>query len=121
MWVIMAAPLMLGCDIRNLTDNALSYLTNADLVAVNQDPWGLLGSLHQLTDNGEQIYVKPLSDGSFAFTNHPHIHHPGDQQWRCNSDGTHALRRTAGLRKFLADGRAGCRQRKHRGASLRPD
>jgi hypothetical protein len=67
MWVIMAAPLMLGCDVRNLTDNALRYLTNADLVAVNQDPWGLQGSLHQLTDNGEQIYVKPLSDGSFAF------------------------------------------------------
>ena len=67
MWVIMAAPLMLGCDIRNLTDNALGYLSNSDLVGVNQDAWALQGSLHQLTENGEQIYVKPLSDGSFAF------------------------------------------------------
>ena len=39
MWVIMAAPLMLGCDIRNLTANTLEYLTNEELLSVNQDAW----------------------------------------------------------------------------------
>ena len=39
MWVIMAAPLMLGCDIRNLTTNARHYLTNEELLSVNQDAW----------------------------------------------------------------------------------
>jgi alpha-galactosidase len=67
LWVIMAAPLMLGCDIRNLTDFTLGYLKNADLLRVNQDAWSLQGSLYKYTDNGEQIYIKPLSDGSFAF------------------------------------------------------
>jgi alpha-galactosidase len=65
LWTIMAAPLMLGCDIRHLSAETLAYLSNPELLAVNQDKWGIQGSLVNLGD-GSQIIAKPLSDGAFA-------------------------------------------------------
>ena len=65
LWMIMAAPPMLGCDIRHLSAETLAYLSNPELLAVNQDPWGTQGSVVSL-GNGSQIIAKPLSDGTFA-------------------------------------------------------
>jgi alpha-galactosidase len=66
LFTIMAAPLMLGCDIRELSNATLTYLSNTELLAVNQDAWGVQGSLVGMGD-GSQVFAKPLSDGSFAF------------------------------------------------------
>lgn len=65
LWVMMGAPLMLGCDIRSLQPHSLALLTNQELLAVNQDSWCLQASLVTLGD-GSQVFVKPLSDGTFA-------------------------------------------------------
>lgn len=65
LFMVMAAPPMLGCDIRKLSPHTLSYLTNPELLAVNQDAWGIQGSLVDL-GGGAQIFAKPLSDGAFA-------------------------------------------------------
>eukprot|EP01051_Picozoa_sp_SAG22_P013134 SAG22_NODE_1440_length_4416_cov_6.561038_2_plen_183_part_00 len=65
LWTIMAAPPMLGCDIRHLSAETLAYLTNPELLAVNQDAWGVQGSVVNLGD-GSQVFAKPLSDGAYA-------------------------------------------------------
>ena len=65
LFTIMAAPPMLGCDIRRLSAETLAYLSNTELLAVNQDKWGLQGSIVGLGD-GSQIIAKPLSDGAYA-------------------------------------------------------
>ena len=36
-WSIMAAPLIVGSDIRNLSKHAMDTLTNADVISINQD------------------------------------------------------------------------------------
>lgn len=37
LWCMYGAPLMLGCDIRKLSDEALKLITNRDLIAIDQD------------------------------------------------------------------------------------
>lgn len=36
-WCFMNSPLMIGCDIRDMNEETLKILTNADLIAINQD------------------------------------------------------------------------------------
>lgn len=38
MWCIMDSPLLIGCDMSNIKPETLKLLTNADLIALNQDP-----------------------------------------------------------------------------------
>ena len=37
LWCIMASPLLIGCDMRNISASALKLLTNPELIALNQD------------------------------------------------------------------------------------
>ena len=37
-WSLFGSPLMLGCDIRNMTEETKSILTNKDIIAIQQDP-----------------------------------------------------------------------------------
>ncbi len=37
-WCMVGAPLMLGCDIRTMSDETLKLVTNKELIAINQDP-----------------------------------------------------------------------------------
>ena len=38
MWCIMSSPLLIGCDMRNLSGPTKKLLTNKELIALNQDP-----------------------------------------------------------------------------------
>ncbi|KAK8617508.1 hypothetical protein V6N13_080420 [Hibiscus sabdariffa] len=40
LWAISKAPLLLGCDIRNMTKETMAIITNKEVIAVNQDPYG---------------------------------------------------------------------------------
>jgi alpha-galactosidase len=65
LWSIMAAPLLIGTDLRTIKPDALKILLNKDVIAVDQDPLGVQG--HQVSDaNGIHVIVKPLMDGSKA-------------------------------------------------------
>ncbi len=37
-WALCNSPLMIGCDIRNMTDETKEILLNRDVIAINQDP-----------------------------------------------------------------------------------
>lgn len=65
LWAMMAAPLILGNDVRDMTPQTLSLLTNKDIIAVDQDRLGAQG-LPAIKDGTSEIWTKTLSDGSVA-------------------------------------------------------
>lgn len=44
LWAIMAAPLLMSNDLRDISKEAKAILQNSDVIAVNQDPLGIQGS-----------------------------------------------------------------------------
>lgn len=38
LWAFLGSPLMIGCDVRNMTEETKKILLNKDLIALNQDP-----------------------------------------------------------------------------------
>ncbi len=69
LWCLLAAPLMIGCDVTNMNKVTKSILTNNELIAVNQDSLGVQGfrigkTFH--SSEAVEIWVKPLNDGSIA-------------------------------------------------------
>jgi len=65
LWCLLASPLMIGCDVRNMDEATCEILLNRELIAVNQDPLGLQATClggHRRCD----VWSKPLSDGSVA-------------------------------------------------------
>lgn len=65
LWAILAAPLMAGNDLRNMSSEVKEILTNREVVAVNQDPLGMQG--RRVARNGEhEVWAKQLADGGRA-------------------------------------------------------
>jgi alpha-galactosidase len=75
MWAILAAPLLIGCDMTQLDDFTLRLLCNDEVLAVNQDPLGKQGQcireVRRLGGGGhvlqhEAVYVRRLEGGDMA-------------------------------------------------------
>ena len=66
LWAIEAAPLLAGNDLRSMDDTTRAILTNAEVIAVDQDSLGAQGTLVFQEHTGLQTWVKPLRDGSRA-------------------------------------------------------
>ena len=67
LWAMMNSPLIIGCDVRSMTDKAKDILTNPDVIAVNQDPD--CRSCYKLDTYGSPdafVLVKPMSNGDYA-------------------------------------------------------
>lgn len=54
MWCIMASPLLIGCDLTTVRPETMQLLTNADLIAINQDRLG------------KQAYVADMQGGTYV-------------------------------------------------------
>ncbi|NQU53655.1 MAG: glycoside hydrolase family 27 protein, partial [Bacteroidetes bacterium] len=65
MFSLLAAPMLIGCPIELLDEFTLNLLSNDEVIEVNQDPLGKLARL-LAEEDGVQIWVKPMEDGSFA-------------------------------------------------------
>jgi alpha-galactosidase len=58
-WCLMAAPLMAGNDLRNMTAETHEILTNKEVIAVDQDALGVQG--RKVGDGGAiEVWMKPL-------------------------------------------------------------
>jgi alpha-galactosidase len=67
MWCMVASPLLIGSDVRQLSAYDLETLTNMEVIAVGQDPLGIAGVVvAQDKTGGLQYYAKKLYDGSYA-------------------------------------------------------
>ena len=65
LWSMLAAPLMAGNDLRDMPKSILEILTNADVIAIDQDKAGK--QAHRATKSGDQeIWVRELSGGHHA-------------------------------------------------------
>lgn len=65
MWSMMAAPLLIGSDLRKATPAAFEILANREVIAVDQDPLGKQGTVVS-SSSGRWVVVKELADGSRA-------------------------------------------------------
>lgn len=65
MWSVMAAPLLIGSDLRKATPGTFDILSNHEVIAVDQDPLGKQGTVLS-SDQGRWVVAKELRDGSRA-------------------------------------------------------
>jgi alpha-galactosidase len=86
LWSLLAAPLLIGCDMERLDSFTLNLLSNDEVLAVDQDPLGKQATLvseygpkvtlvnvrsggrpnQERTLSSFQIWARPLEDGSHA-------------------------------------------------------
>ena len=65
LWALLAAPLLAGNDLRNMSPETKELLLNSEVLAVDQDAKGVQG--HRVWEEGPlEIWVKPLADGGHA-------------------------------------------------------
>jgi alpha-galactosidase len=65
MWAMLAAPLLAGNDVANMTADTKEILLNKDVIAIDQDPLGQQGRRVKKTGDLE-IWSKQLQDGGRA-------------------------------------------------------
>jgi alpha-galactosidase len=65
LWSIMAAPLLIGTDLRKASAATFEMLSNREVIAIDQDPLGVQGKPIS-TANGLNVFVKPLQNGDKA-------------------------------------------------------
>ncbi|MFF3488263.1 NPCBM/NEW2 domain-containing protein [Streptomyces sp. NPDC002701] len=65
MWSVMAAPLLIGSDLRSASDETFEILGNEEVIAVDQDPLGKQGTVLS-SEDGRWVVAKELADGSRA-------------------------------------------------------
>ncbi|MQL72187.1 hypothetical protein Taro_004561, partial [Colocasia esculenta] len=64
-WALVKAPLLIGCDIRSMSNDTLKILSNRGVIAVNQDPLGRQG--RKVKKDGDlEVWAGPLSGGKVA-------------------------------------------------------
>ena len=61
MWAILAAPLITGNDIRSMNAATKAILTNADVIAVDQDPLGKQGTRVATSGSNLEVWSKVMS------------------------------------------------------------
>ena len=86
LWVISKAPLLIGCDITNMSDDIKNILTNKEVIEINQDQLGEQG--HKIkripiqlpNDIEPNLFVSDLEIADCNGTN--------GQKWYINSDNS---------------------------------
>ncbi|MFF8919447.1 NPCBM/NEW2 domain-containing protein [Streptomyces sp. NPDC015032] len=63
MWSVMAAPLLIGSDLRRAGPETFEILSNHEVIAVDQDPLGKQGTVLSST-GGRWVVTKEMRDGS---------------------------------------------------------
>jgi alpha-galactosidase len=65
MWAMLAAPLLIGCDMSNMDEFTRALLTNEEVIEVDQDPLGKQATQVSEKD-GAVVWSRPLWDGTVA-------------------------------------------------------
>uniref|UniRef100_A0A3P8VQQ6 Alpha-galactosidase n=1 Tax=Cynoglossus semilaevis TaxID=244447 RepID=A0A3P8VQQ6_CYNSE len=81
LWAIMAAPLIMSNDLRNLDNWATAILQNKAAIAINQDPLGIQGRRLVQEKSHIDVFWRPLSNSASALvflshrTDMPFLYH----------------------------------------------
>lgn len=65
MWCMLASPLIAGNDLRHMTKETISILTDKEVIAINQDARGVQAYLAQQKDSVD-TWIKPLANNELA-------------------------------------------------------
>lgn len=65
LWTLLAANMLIGCDVSQIDDFTLNLLCNNEVNAINQDILGIQAK-QEIDDGDIQIWRRPLADGSWA-------------------------------------------------------
>jgi alpha-galactosidase len=65
MWAVLAAPLMISDNLERIGRASREAVQNAEVIAIDQDPAGVQGTLVASAGNGE-VWARPLVGGSRA-------------------------------------------------------
>ena len=65
LWSLLAAPLLIGCDLIHMDAFTKNLFTNHEVIDINQDPLGKQ-AVRMSREEGLEIWVKELEDGSKA-------------------------------------------------------
>jgi alpha-galactosidase len=65
MWSMFSAPLMIGCDVRNMSESTKKILLNKDIIAINQDTLGKQ-AIRMFRKGGLEAWKKQLSGDRLA-------------------------------------------------------
>ncbi|EEF36784.1 alpha-galactosidase [Ricinus communis] len=64
-WALAKAPLLIGCDIRSMSNETYEILSNKEVIAVNQDKLGVQGK--KVKNDGDlEVWAGPLSNRKVA-------------------------------------------------------
>ncbi len=66
MWCMLASPLILGNDVRQMSESTKKILLNTEVIDIDQDPLCIPGFRH-MTDGELEFWFKPLSHDEWAF------------------------------------------------------
>lgn len=66
MWSMIAAPLILGNDLRNMSQETKNIILNEEVIALNQDKAGIQG-FRFVVEDGLEFWFKPLENDEWAF------------------------------------------------------
>ncbi|XP_002513153.2 alpha-galactosidase 1 isoform X2 [Ricinus communis] len=59
-WAISKAPLLLGCDVRSMTDETMQIISNEEVIGINQDSLGVQAKKVRM-EGERDIWAGPLS------------------------------------------------------------
>jgi len=60
-WSIWSAPLIMSVDLRTIDDQFKQILLNKKVIAVDQDPLGIMGSMVMTAGDNVNVYTKPMT------------------------------------------------------------
>ena len=65
LWSMLAAPLLIGCDLTQVDDLTKRLLMNHDVIEIDQDPLGKPATrVHK--DGDLEVWARPLADGAYG-------------------------------------------------------
>jgi alpha-galactosidase len=77
LWAILNSPLILGNDLRNMSEETLNILKNKDIIAISQDELGIQG--FKYTTLGDiEVWVKPMANNEWAINFFNHSKNPSE-------------------------------------------
>jgi alpha-galactosidase len=89
LWALLAAPLIAGNDLGAMNADTRAVLTNAEVLAIDQDPLGEQG--RRVAQQGPvQLWSRPLTDGTLAVGLVNTLDHPLDTTLDFAALGLHA-------------------------------
>ncbi len=65
MWCLLSSPLLIGCDMSQMTPFTVALLSNDEALDINQDPLGKPAG-RVLLDGEKEVWARPLADGTVA-------------------------------------------------------